>query len=82
MTETSAAAEASVAAFGSKATLTGGATSAAGFFMGVNWIGWIGVGVAVLGLLINLYFSVQRNKREQREHEARMKELEGRCNVK
>lgn len=35
MSETSAAAEASVAAFGSKVTLTDGATSAASFFMGV-----------------------------------------------
>lgn len=82
MSETSAAAEASVAAIGSKATLTGGATSAAGFFMGVNWIGWIGVGVAVLGLLINFYFSYQRDRRERREHLARMKKIEGECDVK
>lgn len=80
MHETSAAAEASVAAIGSKATLTGGATSAAGFFMGINWIGWIGVGVAVLGLLINFYFSYQRDRREQQEHEARMKHYDGDCN--
>ncbi|MDQ8936659.1 holin [Acinetobacter rudis] len=82
MSETSAAAEASVAAIGSKATLTGGATSAAGFFMGINWIGWIGVGVAVLGLLINFYFSYQRDRRERREHLARMKQIEGECDVK
>jgi len=51
---TAYAAEVSVVAIELKATLTGGATSAAGFFMGINWIG---VGIAVLGLLINFYFS-------------------------
>lgn len=80
MHETSAAVETTAAAIGSKATLTGGATSAAGFFMGINWIGWIGVGVAVLGLLINFYFSYQRDRREQQEHEARMKHYDSDCN--
>lgn len=83
MSETTAAvAETSAAALGSKATVTGGAASAAGFFMGIDWMGWVGIGVAVLGLLINVYFSWQRNQREKAEHCLRMKQLLGECNVK
>lgn len=83
MSETTAAvAETSAAALGSKATVTGGAASFAGFFMGIDWMGWIGIGVAVLGLLINVYFSWQRNQREKAEHELKMAKLRGQCNVK
>jgi formate-dependent nitrite reductase membrane component NrfD len=79
---TAAVAETSAAALGSKATVTGGAASAAGFFMGIDWMGWVGIGVAILGLLINVYFSWQRNQREKAEHSLRMKQLMGECNVK
>lgn len=83
MSETTAAvAETSVAALGSKVTLGGSATSAAAFFMGVNWIGWLSLGIAILGLIINAYFSWQRNQREKAEHNLRMKQLLGECNVK
>lgn len=80
MHETSAAVEASIVATSSNATLTGGATSFIGFLMGINWIGWIGVGVAILGLLFNFYFSYQRDRREDRLYKARMKQIEGKCN--
>ncbi|WP_347461008.1 holin [Acinetobacter sp. ANC 7454] len=78
---TTAVAETSAAAIGSKATLTGGATSAAGFFMGIDWMGWIGIGVAVLGLVINLYFSWQRNLREKEIHELKKRKYMGGCDV-
>ena len=82
MSETTAAvAETSAAALGSKATVTGGAASAAGFFMGIDWMGWVGIGVAVLGLLINVYFSWQRNQREKEIHELTKRKLNGECNV-
>lgn len=80
--KTNLAVEASAAALGSKATLGGGATSAAAFFMGINWVGWLSLGIAILGLLINLYFSWQRNQREEAEHDLRMKQLQGECDVK
>ncbi len=83
MSETTAAvAETSAAALGSKATVTGGAASFAGFFMGIDWMGWVGIGVAVLGLLINVYFSWQRNQREKEIHELTKRKLNGACNVK
>ncbi len=80
--KTHLAVEASAAALGSKATVGGGATSAAAFFMGVNWIGWLSLGIAILGLLINFYFSWQRNQREKVEHNLRVKKLQDQCNAK
>lgn len=83
MSETTAAvAETSAAALGSKATLGGSATSAAAFFMGINWIGWLSLSIAILGLLINLYFSLQRNAREKEIHRLQVKKLRGQCNAK
>lgn len=75
-------AETSAAAIGSKASGIGGAASFAAFFIGINWIGWLSLGIAVLGLLINLYFSHQRNLREKEIHRLQVKKLEGLCNVK
>jgi len=41
----------------------------------VNWIGIAGVVVAMLGLLINFYFQVRRDRREAVESAARNEEL-------
>lgn len=79
--KTNLAVEASAAALGSKATVGGGATSAAAFFIGINWIGWLSLGIALLGLIINFYFSWQRNRREKAEHELKMNKLRGDCNA-
>ena len=83
MSETTAVmAEASAAAIGSKATVGGGAASFLAFFMHFNWIGWLSLGIAILGLLINWYFSWQRNRREEEIHRLEKKQLEGKCNAK
>ena len=94
MSETTATVvEASAATLGSKATVTGGAASAAGFFMGIDWIGWMGISIAVLGLILQSVFSYRRDKREkvalqkkeQREteiHQLTVRKLNGECNVK
>ncbi|MCL6246533.1 holin [Acinetobacter sp. ANC 4945] len=80
MSETTAAvAETSVAALGSKVTLGGSATSAAAFFMGINWVGWLSLGIAILGLIINAYFSWQRNQREKEIHELTKRKLNNEC---
>ena len=73
--------EASVAAIASKATYTGGAAGLAGFLTQTDWLGLLGVFIALTGLVISFYFSYQRNLREKEEHEFRMKKLRGQCNV-
>lgn len=74
-------AETSAAAIGSKASFGGGAASFVAFFAGINWIGWLSLGIAILGLLINWYFSWQRNRREEELHELKRKSYEEKCDV-
>ena len=76
-------AEASAATLGSKsgaAAVGGGVSSFAAFIAGINWIGWLSFAIAVLGLLINFYFSYQRDRRERQIHQAQMRQIEGECN--
>ena len=89
-------AEASAATLSSKAavgSVGGGAVGAAGFFTGIDWIGWVGISIAVLGLILQAIFSYRRDKREkdalqkkeQREteiHQLTIRKLNRECNVK
>ena len=70
------------AAIASKATVGGGATGFIAFIAGINWIAWVSLAIALGGLLINWYFSWQRNRREEELHELKRKSYEGECNVK
>ena len=67
------------ASVASKGMLTGGAVGLVGFFSQVNWIGVSGVAIAVLGLLINLYFQVRKDRREHDESAARIQALRDQC---
>lgn len=76
MSETSSVAEASAAAFGSKATFAtyaGSGTTLAAFFMSIDWLAVIGVIIGVAGFIINTRYQKRRNKREEFESQARMK---------
>ncbi|ALH95602.1 holin [Acinetobacter equi] len=75
-------AETSAAAIGSKASFGGGAASFVAFFAGINWIGWLSLGIAILGLIINAYFSCQRNHREKEIHRLKVKQLKDQCDAK
>lgn len=63
------------ASVASKGMMVGGATGLVGWLSQVNWIGIAGVVVAVLGLLINLYFQVRKDRREGAESAARIEAL-------
>lgn len=69
------------ASVASKGMLMGGAAGLVGFFSQVNWIGVSGVAIAVLGLLINLYFQVRKDRREHAESQARLQALKDQCKV-
>ena len=69
------------AALASKATVGGGAASFVAFIAGINWIAWVSLAIAFGGLLINWYFSWQRNRREEELHALKRKNYEGKCNV-
>lgn len=60
-----------------KTTFVGALTGVAGFLSQINWIGLSGVLLAVLGLLVNVYFLSRRDRREAAESAARIKALQG-----
>ncbi|MDO9344850.1 MAG: holin [Pseudomonas sp.] len=67
------------ASVASKGMLTGGAVGLLGFFSQVNWIGVSGVVIAVVGLVINVYFQWRKDRREAAESAARLEALKERA---
>lgn len=72
----SEALEVSAAAITQKVTATSGVASFLGFAGKVDLIAWGGLAIAAVGLLIQLYFAIIKNKREKVEHEMRVAEYE------
>lgn len=71
--------EAVGASVASKGMLAGGAAGLVGWLAQVNWIGIAGVAIAVLGFLVNTYFQVRRDRREDAESAARIQALRDQC---
>lgn len=89
MSETQAVIEASAVAITQKITVGSGAASFLAFAAKIDVIAWGGLCIASLGLFIQLYFAVAKNRREKVEHEMRkdeyklrIKSLRGGSNVK
>ena len=69
------AADAALAASASKATYGGAASLGIGALFSNEAAAMAGALVAVLGLLMNLYFRRRQDRREQEEHELRMQSI-------
>ena len=67
------------ASVANKGMLVGGAAGMVVWLSQVNWIGIAGVAVAVVGLLINLFFQVRKDRRESIESAARLEALKERA---
>ncbi|RLZ08774.1 holin [Acinetobacter sp. 2JN-4] len=87
MSDTSAV-EASAVAISQKITVSSGGVSFLGFLAKVDVFAWGGLIIAAVGLGIQMYFAVQKNRREKIEHEMRKAEyqlriqnLKGDCNA-
>ena len=61
--------------FSNRTTEAGAITGVVGWMASVNWIGWAGVFIALLGLFANLYYQRKRDKREQAESDARLESM-------
>lgn len=79
----------SAATITQKVTATTGVGSFLGFIAKIDVIAWGGLIIATIGLMIQLYFAVQKNRREKIEHEMkkaehklRVQNLKGECDVK
>ncbi|NYT59417.1 holin [Alcaligenaceae bacterium] len=59
----------------------GAATGLLGFIASVNWLGVIGAFVAIVGLAVNVYFQVRRDRRESVESNERIAALRDRCEL-
>lgn len=69
--------DATLAAAGSKATYTGAGASLVGWLTSSEAGVIFGIVLGVIGLLVNLYFRHRDDKRQQIEHEARMRAIRG-----
>jgi hypothetical protein len=69
------------ASVANKGMIVGAGAGMVGFFAQVNWIGVAGVVVAVLGLMVNFYFQVRKDRREHAESQARIQALRDQCRL-
>ena len=57
----------------------GAVTGLIGWLGAINWLGLAGVLIAFLGMAGGLYFQIRRDRREEREHQAKMQALQNRA---
>jgi uncharacterized membrane protein YebE (DUF533 family) len=69
------AAASGVAALASKVTYGGAGTAGAGWLLSNEFIGAVGVAIALAGLAVNFYFKRKQDRREEAEHEALMERI-------
>lgn len=81
------------ASVASKTTYLGATGSVLAWAASIDWLAVLGVLIAIAGFLLNAYFQIKRNKREELEsilrmqrdqdkHDIEMHKLKGECNVK
>ena len=66
--------EATMAAAGSKATYTGASTSVVAWMLSSEFGILVGVLLGLGGFIVNWYYKHKQDKREQAEHDRRMKD--------
>ncbi|WP_313453283.1 holin [Stutzerimonas nitrititolerans] len=69
------------ASLANKGTVAGAVTGTVGWLVDINWIGLVGVLIAVLGFVVNTYFQVRKDRRDAAESAARLAQLQDRCNL-
>lgn len=72
----SAAVEITGASIASKTTTAGAGVAGLGWWFSSEAAVFVGILIGVLGLVVNVYFQMRRDRREQREHDARLKVYE------
>ena len=71
--------EATAAAVASKATYGGAGGSFAGFMLSNEFVALVGLLIALAGFLVNWHYRAAQDRRDQIEHEARLRRGEGPC---
>lgn len=73
--ETQTTVDATMAAFGSKATYTGASASLLGWMLSSEFGVILGLFLGIAGFAINWYYRHKEDKRQQIEHERRMRDM-------
>jgi hypothetical protein len=68
--------DAGIAAAASKSTYTGSGLMITGWLFSSEAAVLVGMVLGVLGLGVNIYFRIKQDRREEREHQKRMKDLD------
>ncbi len=71
--------EAVGASVANKGMLVGASTGFVGWLSQVNWVGFAGAAIALIGLLVNTYFQIRKDRREAAESRARIQALREQC---
>ena len=71
--------EAVGASVANKGMLVGASTGFVGWLSQVNWVGFAGVAIALIGFLVNTYFQIRKDRREAAESQARIQALREQC---
>ncbi|WP_338799539.1 holin [Pseudomonas alloputida] len=71
--------EAVGASVANKGMLVGASTGFVGWLSQVNWVGFAGVAIALIGFLVNTYFQIRKDRREAAESQARIRAIEESC---
>lgn len=71
--------EAVGASVANKGMLVGASTGFVGWLSQVNWVGFAGVAIALIGFLVNTYFQIRKDRREAAERQARIQALREQC---
>ncbi|WP_406833822.1 holin [Pseudomonas asiatica] len=71
--------EAVGASVANKGMLVGASTGFVGWLSQVNWVGFAGVAIALIGFLVNTYFQIRKDRRDAAESQARIQALREQC---
>lgn len=69
--------DAAIAAAASKVTYAGAGTTFLGWLESSQAGVLIGIAVAVIGLFVNVYFKYREDRRQEMEHDARLRAIRG-----
>lgn len=69
--------DASIAAAASKSTYTGAGLTVTGWLLSSEAAVLVGMILGACGLVVNIMFKIKQDRREEREHQERMKKLKG-----
>ena len=73
---------ASVSSAASKTTYFGATSGFLAYLASIDVLAWLGISIALAGFIVNWYYKRLENKRADEIHELKVKQWQGKCDVK